>query len=232
MKKEGVILLVFVLVISAGLVIAQTVSEGLSKDEENYVKDFVNKSGINDNEITNIDKIDQNQLPDDVDIKRIDENKVGIFQVNFTKDNVNKNVFVITYASNEFKKVQSSKNIQTLYFGYSGISSESSYLESSGGVKLNENIGYVMMRAGSITGISSSLEIPEGEGEVYIRVYKNGKDTGFGNLISSSDSKKVDLDSQSEEVLNYLPGDIISVYVERSGNIKWGNTVTSVELTS
>jgi len=232
MKKEGIVVLAFVLVISAGLVIAQTVSEGLSSDEEKYIKDFVNKSGINDQEITSVEKIDQNKLPDDVDIKKIDENKVGIYQINYSKNNVDKKVFVITYASNEFNKVQTGKNIQTLYFGYSGISSESSYLESSGGVKLNENIGYVMMRFGSITGISTSLEVPEGEGKLYIRVYKNGKDTGFGNLISSYDSKKIDFDTQSEEVLSYIPGDIISVYVEINGNIKWGNSVTSVEITS
>ncbi|MEM3113110.1 MAG: hypothetical protein QXI33_01650 [Candidatus Pacearchaeota archaeon] len=235
MKKEGLIFLILVIVL-AGLVVAQSFSNSgiISENEEKYIKEFINKTGIVESDIKNIEKVDQSGLPNDIDIKKIDENKVGIYEVNYTKNNESKKVFVVTYSSNEFKKLEDkTKNIQTLFFGYSGILSSSSYLESSSGVKLNENLGYVMLRSGSVTGISTSLEIPEGEGDVYIRVYKNGEDTGFGNLISSSDSEKIDFDIQSEGIVSYKPGDIISVYVSKgSENIKWGNVVTSVELTN
>ena len=39
-------------------------------------------------------------------------------------------------------------------------------------------------------------------------------------------------DLQSEGVLSYEAGDVISVYVEQKGNLKWSSVITSLEVTS
>ena len=63
-----------------------------------------------------------------------------------------------------------------LTFGLDEQSSESIFLETSTGVKTDVQKGYVMMRAWSITGISTDLEVLENNGysEVEIIIYKNG----------------------------------------------------------
>ncbi len=228
MRREAVIFLAILIILSTG-VIAQ--SNSISENVQNYIKEFVNKGGISSDEINTITPINQTSLPDEIDIKNIDENKIGIYEINYTEENVSKNVFVVTYSTDQFKKqVTAAKNIQNLYFGYSGLVDESLYLDTSTGVASGNEIGYVMLRPGSITGISSSTEI-SGSGKIYIKVYKNGEDTGFSNLISSDDVRKIDYDLQSEGVVNYIPGDVISVYVQSIGEVNWGNIVTIVETT-
>lgn len=230
MRKEvGIFLVLFVLV-SAGA-FAQTV--GISDDVNTYIKGFIEKGGLNGSSVDQIREINQADLPDDVEIKEIDKNKVGIYEVNYTGDSGDKgSVYVVTYSTPKLKQKTESKNTQIFAFGSGSESTESKFLDSSTGVQTGENVGYVMMHSGSITGISSSLKILEGEGQLEIRVYKNGEDTGFENLISSSDDKKVDYDLQSEGVLSYEAGDIISVYVEQKGNLKWSSVITSLEVTS
>ena len=89
-----------------------------------------------------------------------------------------------------------------------------------------------MMHPGSITGISTSLEITQGTGKLYIRVYKNGEDTGFSNIISSEDTKKIDYDIQSEKSLTFYQGDVITAYIENPDNLSWKNAIVTVETTS
>jgi hypothetical protein len=232
MKREVIVVLGIILLISAGA-FAQAVANGeVSSEVSTYVKSFVAKGGIEDAQITNITQVDQSELPNGVDLKKIDENKVGIYQVNYEKNNSPQKVFVIAYASNQLPKPQTFKNIQYLSFGYFGLINSSSYLNNANGVQTGADNGYVMIRAGSITGISTSLGINSGEGNLLIKVYKNGEDTGFENVISSSDKKKFDYDTQSENIVNYVPGDIISVYVEDNSGLEWSNAITLVESTS
>jgi hypothetical protein len=242
MKKEVVLIVIgLFLLVSAG-VLAQTISEeqtgsedeiDIDADTEEYIKDFVNKGNIaKQEEVNKVSQINQSKLPQDVEIKNIEENKVGIYEVNYTKEGQQKKVFVVTYATSQLKVKETAitKNVQNMYFGFTGISSKDSYLET-GGVSLNGEKGYVMLREGSITGISTSLDL-SGSGKVFISVFKNGENTGFHNLIDTENSKKIDFDLQSEEIVSYSPGDVISVYVETSGNVNWGNVVTTVETTS
>ncbi|MEK6873224.1 MAG: hypothetical protein AABW91_00075 [Nanoarchaeota archaeon] len=231
MRKEVSVFLVLLVLISAGA-FAQTAT-GVGDDISSYVKGFIEKGGINGSSVGKVTEIDQANLPDDVEIKEIDKNKVGIYEVNYTSDSGNEeSVYVITYATQKLKQKTESKNTQIFVFGSNTQNSESKFLDSSTGVQTGENVGYVMMHTGSITGISSSLSISEGDGKLEIKIYKNGEDTGFENLISSNDNKKVDYDLQSENVVNYESGDVISVYVEQQGNLKWSNVITSVEVTS
>lgn len=229
MRKE-VLIIVFLFVFSAG-VLAQ--NSDVSDDVDSFIKNFVEKSGVaKKSEISGVREINQIDLPEDVEIKEIDENKVGIYEVNYSIFNESKKIFVVTYASTQLPKKQSQvKNIQNLFFGFAGDLKESSFLESSNGVLLNANKGYVMLRKGSITGISTSLDL-SGDGKVFVSVFKNGIDTGFGNVISANNLETIDYDLQSEGVVTYTPGDIISVYVWQSGKVSWGNVVTVVESTS
>ena len=58
------------------------------------------------------------------------------------------------------------------------------------------------------------------------------QDTGFSNIISSSDAKKIDYDLQSEDIITYEAGDVIAVYVENADNIKYSNVNTIIETTA
>ena len=232
MRKEAIFAIVIVILVSAGA-FAQTISDSsISEEVSIYIKSFVDKEGIKGEQIKNVTQVDPNNLPDEVDIKKIEKNNIGIYQVNYVDNNTDKKVFVVTFSSNELKKTEKeTKNIQLLNFGYNGNSSDSSYIDTATGVRSSSDIGYVMLRPGSVTGASTSMKI-EGDGKVNIKIIKNGDDTGFSNTISSSDSKKKDYDIQSEGVISYEAGDVISVYVEVSGDVNWGDVVTIVETTS
>ncbi|MEA3329300.1 MAG: hypothetical protein U9Q06_00995 [Nanoarchaeota archaeon] len=226
--KKSVFLIICLLVISVGA-FAQSVSDEVTEEVKDYVQSFVEKGGIQEDEIEGVKKIDKSNLPEEVEIKEINENNVGIYEVNYTQQNQSKKIYVVTYSTEEFKEKSEVKNVQSLNFGFARSSNLSGYLDSVNGVS-TENSGYVMMRPGSITGISTSLEL-SGDGEVEIKIYKNGEDTGFSNLISSED-KGFDYDLQSEEVINYNAGDRIAVYVELRGDMIWSNVITLVEITN
>ena len=167
----------------------------MSENVEEFVKDLVeNTQEISEQDIVGIIRINQSNLPEDVQIKEIEENNVGIYEVNYTKNNQTQKIFVFTYATANLIKKETTiaKNIQYLNFGFVGTSEEARFLNSATGVALGDK-GYVMLRPGSITGISTNLDLT-GSGEVIITVYKNGVDTGFQNLISSEDTSKLDYD--------------------------------------
>jgi len=104
-------------------------------------------------------------------------------------------------------------------------------MESATGVVGSLEKGYVMMRKGSITGISTNLEAVEGEGSVEIIIYKNGKRVNFGNefVVSNSEIKK-DYDTQSKGIIEFEPGDVLSLYVKISGTpvVKDLNTLLEI----
>jgi len=232
MKKGVTLLFAFLILVSAGA-LAQTFSGNVDEGVSNYIQGFINKSGIESGEVKTINEIDQSNLPKDLEIKKIDSNNLGIYEVNYTKkDGVASKVFVVTYSTPKLKQQDSIKNIQSFVFGTSGVKNDSIYLDSATGVMSRKNIGYVMLRGGSLTGLSTSLEIYSGDGNLKIKVYKNGEDTGFENLVSSDDKKKIDYDLQSEDVVNYKAGDVISVYVLQEGDLNWGNVITTLEVTS
>ena len=105
----------------------------VSDDVKNYVDSFLKKTGIGNEGIGEIKEVDQNNLPKEIDIEKIDKNNVGIYEVNYSKNNQSQKVFVVTYTTHEFepeKKIETN-NIQYLNFGISGISNaDSSILRS------------------------------------------------------------------------------------------------------
>jgi len=92
-----------------------------------------------------------------------------------------------------------------------------------------------MMRSGSITGISTNLDVAKesADGRIEIIIYKNGEAISFSNMIdaSSVDTKK-DYDVQSKDVVTFEAGDVISAYVKGEGDIAWEEVITMVEITT
>jgi len=89
------------------------------------------------------------------------------------------------------------------------------------------------MRSGSITGISTSLEITKADTKyVEIIIYKNGEAINFGNVIPvSSKGMEKDYDIQSLDIVTFEPGDIISVYAKTNKN-KIRDAITLIEITT
>ena len=224
-------LFLVILLVSAG-VFAESVSQGaVSSDVEKYLESFVNKGGIDKENIKDIKEVDLNDLPDEIEIQEIVDNYIDIYELNYSTDQGDKKLFIVTYSTEEFKERVIAKIINYLDFGYAGSSSDSGYLKTSAGVVSGEDNGYVMMRSGSITGVSTSLSL-QGNGAVIIKIYKNGKDTGFENRVSTSDKKQIDYDLQSEDIVIYEAGDVIAVYIEAVGDVTWSDAVTQVETTT
>ena len=88
------------------------------------------------------------------------------------------------------------------------------------------------MRGGSITGISTNLEVEEGEGKIEILIYKNEEQISFKNSFDVfSTGLKNDYDIQSNGVVKFKAGDTISVYVKNSEEITYSDVITLIELT-
>jgi hypothetical protein len=106
-------------------------------------------------------------------------------------------------------------------------------LNSANGVETSLVKGYVMMRGGSITGISTNLETLSGEGNIEIIVYKNGEAIQFGNtfVISSLGIEK-DYDVQSKDTVLFEAGDVLSVALLISEGISLKDVNTLVEITT
>lgn len=232
MNKEAIIVLFLVLILSAGAFAQSEINSDIGEDVEKYLDNFVKKEYNKDSVVNEIKKVDTSNLPQEINIEDIKENKVGIYQVDYNVGNEEKKVYVVTYSSDniDYRK-QEEKTIGYFGFGYSGLTSQSAFLQSASGVNSSKDIGYVMTRRGSITGISSSMEMNGESGEVEIIIYKNGVDSGFRNLIGVNDNKKLDYDKQSDNILTFEAGDVISVYVRQNGELNWGNVVTLVETT-
>ena len=112
--------------------------------------------------------------------------------------------------------------------------SGSSFLETATGVPGSLQQGYVMLRQGSITGISTSLEVTESTSKnIEIIIYKNGEAISFGNTLASSQGLNKDYDTQSKGVVTFEPGDTISVKAASyDSSTSFKNVITMVEITT
>ena len=207
----------------------------LSNDTQKFIKDFVKKENINEEQIGFIGKIDLNNPPEEVKLgDKIADTNIAIYEVNYTKENENKKIFVVAYSSGEFKvplELRPATAIEYLSFGETMETSGSLYLKTNTGVRSSEEKGYVMMDSGSITGISTNIEAVSGTGRINIIVYINGKDVGLRNQIYvDSAGVMKDYDKQSKDIVLFQPGDIISVYVETQGDVAWKDAINLVKI--
>lgn len=229
MKKIFVVLFIVGIFLMLSGVFAQT---DLSEELNNFIKEVAEKKGIDKTEITNITAVDFNELPGEIKIENIDDSNIALYKID-TKSN--QSTFVITFSDKGFKKVSTQIYYTTslLHFGIGEEMNDSVFLKTATGISGNLNKGYVMLRKGSITGISTNLEAVKGSGEIQIIIYKNNEEIGFGNLVDISTSGiKKDYDIQSRNIVEFEPGDTISVYAKVQGEIIWKDAITIIEIST
>ncbi len=240
-RGQGKYILVFVIGLALALgVVAESsgINSGISKisnETQKFIKDFVEEQEISEENINSIEQIDLQNPPEEVKLgNEIDDTNVAIYEVNYTKENESKKLFVVTYSSEEFKvpfELKPANAVEYLSFGEVMETSGSVYLKTNTGVRTSAEKGYVMMDEGSITGISTNIEAVSGEGRINVIVYVNGEDVGLRNLIYvDSAGVKKDYDKQSKDVIKFQPGDVISVYVETQGGVVWKDAINLVKI--
>ncbi len=202
-----------------------------------FLMDFVYQRGIDVNQINNVGKVDLNSLPSDISVDNVHNANLAIYSVNYSSD---QELYVVAYSVNSLDDItQVSKNREFLVYGSSKeMNGEGGFLSSAADVDGSTSTGYIMMRAGSVTAISTALESTSAVAGDSIEtvIYKNGEPVRFGNSLSvDSDGFKRDYDVQSEGTVKFLPGDVLSVYVKSSANsadTSWKDAVTLVEITT
>jgi hypothetical protein len=232
-KGRGKLYLIIALVVvflTVSGVLAESI--GLSDDVKNIINNVVEKQGINSSDIKSVEQVGFDALPPQVDLKNIDTTNLAVYQVDYGGD---RPVFVIT-ASGETIKASAPKTFaykMFLDFGINGNVNAPSFLNTANGVEGNFEKGYVMVRDGSITGLSTNLEVLSGTGSVEIVIYINGQPIGFRNTIyADSKGVKKDYDTQSFGVVNFQKGDVISVYVKTDGDIAVKDIINLVEIST
>jgi hypothetical protein len=224
MRKVIVSLVAVLLVLSVGVFAG---SNNIAKD----IVNFVEKKGISIDD-SNISEVNFSDLPGGVDIEKIENSSVVIYKIDYGI----RPLFVVSNSNN--KKIAPSiseyKYKSLLNFGVNGKIDSSSFLNMDG-VKGGSENGYVMMRSGSISGISSILNVVEYKEEevIEVRIYKNGKVVGLRNSLNAEKKGSfVDYDTLSEDIIKFDAGDIISVYVNFGDGVSIANVVTVLEIVS
>ena len=219
--------------------------KGVSDTTKKFIEDFVKKKKINPEDINEVNDVPLDELPDDVSITNVEDSNIGIIQVDYNETHGSETkpeqLFVITYSTKDLESkgdlIFDREKRQFLHFGLAGESSDSSFLQSAAGVQTGADAGYVMMRAGSITGLSTDLQVvsPD-EGRVEIVIFRNGEPVSFTNTLYTDETgSKVDYDVQSQGVIAFSPGDVISVYVnadDTGSSSIWKDVITMLEITT
>lgn len=207
MKKIALVLPLVMLLILTGGVIAET---SLSDDLQNFIKEVQKNKGINESDIKNVKQVDFEEKKEEINLGNIDDTNLAMYELEV--EGKEKPVFMITVSDQQFRKtIEKYTNRMLLSFGKKEING-SGFLETANGVMTNEEKGYVMMRDGSITGISTSIEVIEGQEDIEIVLYKNGEPTGFKNRFNE-EGVQSDYDLQSQGVVEFQKGDIISLKI-------------------
>ena len=213
-------------------------SGNLSTQVYEYVLNFVQKRGVLPSEISMVKEVDFNALPKEVNIENVGDHNLAIYQIDFTENGVKDKVYVISYSVERLRTqgdlIIAQDKRQFLNFGFSGAMTSSDFLKTATGVKGSLEKGYVMVRDGSITAVSTNIEVlQDNTGSLEIIVYRNGKPIGFGNTFSTDTlGVKKDYDVQSKGIVTFQAGDVISVYIRAKGNVIWSDVVTMVEITT
>ncbi len=218
--------------------IVNSSSSELPDTVSGYVEQFVSKKGIDPEKISNVSQISFDDLPKEVNIENVNDNNLAIYEVDYNETPGDpKKMFVITYSVDKLRSqgdlIISHDKRMFLNFGASGEVANSEFLNTAAGTEGSLNKGYVMMRTGSITGISTALDVTQisEDGQVEIIIYKNGEPIGFGNTFNSDTTGiKKDYDTQSKGVVTFEPGDVISAYAKVNGSVR--DVITLVEITT
>ncbi len=224
MKKVGCLAIGIIIMLAVGVIgTASTIPEA--------VEDVIKKKNLKTEDIESVTSVDYEDLPEQIEIESIDDTNLEIYEVDVNSEKL----FVLTFGGETVKAPEPVLQRQFLSFGVSGEMSEDGFLESASGVEMDSNRGYVMMREGSITGISTNLDVMNSasSGRIEIVIYKNGKEINFGNEVSaSSEGVQKDYDIQSINVVTFEAGDVISVYADAHEEIVWKDVITMIEITT
>ena len=212
-------------------------SSTLPGDFQTFVENIAEQRGINESDITNVSQVDFSDLPGEVNLENIDETSLGIYQVSVVNGSP---IYVITMTGDVYSSTQASVSEidlkrSYLNFGYEGKIHNAGFLQTSTGVETSVEKGYVMMRSGNITGISTNLDVTKSaaDAQVEIIIYKNGEVLGFGNtLVADATGVKTDYDIQSEGIGSFEAGDVISTYLNVIGNVDVSDITTLIEITT
>jgi hypothetical protein len=227
-----------------GIVDSEALDETIEKirgvDDETkiYVERFLNDTGVVEQveDVKSIEQIDLENPPEEVQVENVEDTDIVIYQVNYTQGAFDKNVYVVTFASDKFLSpidIQRAASIEYLHFGENELSEDSRYLKTVAGVRSSVEKGYVMMEEGSIVGISTSAEILRAAdgGRLDIIIYKNGENAGLMNIIDASETGvKKDYDMQASGVITFEPGDVISVYAKANGNLAYSDVINMIKI--
>jgi hypothetical protein len=199
-------------------------------DVQDFVKNVIKTKGIDDTKVTEITEMNFQDLPEEINLQNIDETNLALYQVQVTGEE--KPVYIITASDTKIKKtIKEFAQKMLLVFGQPEVISETAFLKNAVGVLGSQEKGYVMIRQGSITGLSTNLEAIDGAGKAEIIIYKNGEEFGFRNTFTIEDTNTYeDYDSISPNVLTFEKGDLISVKIVLSGNIQIRDITTLLEI--
>ena len=213
----------------------------LAPEVSGFVQDFVEKRGIGAEDIKNIERVNFNDLPKEVNIENVGDSNLAIYQVDYNDSQGDKKIFVVAYSVDKLNAqgdlIIAQDKREFLDFGHSGEMSGPRFLDTATGVETSLDKGYVMPRDGSITAVSTNVEISQiGTGSIEIIIYKNGEKVGFGNVLdATTQGIKKDYDVQSKGTVPFNAGDVISLYVKSSeseSGVTWKDVITIVEITS
>jgi hypothetical protein len=229
-KKAFVYLAIILVILITSGVFAEQV--GLSNEVKKVVDGIIEKKGISSDNIESVQEVSFDQLPEQIDVKNIDNTNLAVYEVKPIEGN---SFFVITASDEVIQRTQRPDGTvkMVLNFGYNGVMEDSDFLRTSTGVETNLEKGYVMMRKGSITGLSTNLESVSGTGNIEVMVYKNGESVGFRNSFVVDSAKVMkDYDIQSPGTVNFEQGDVISMYVKAEGDVVWKDVITLIEIST
>jgi len=220
--------------------VVENVSEGnISTQVYEYVSNFVQKRDVLPSEISFVKEVDFDSLPKSVHIENVGEHNLAIYEISYKEGNQEDQIYVITYSVEELKDqgdlIVAHDKRQFLNFGFAGTMTKSGFLKTATEVETSLEKGYVMVRDGSITAVSTNLEISRSNpGDIEIIVYRNGEPIGFGNIFSTESlGVKKDYNVQSKDIVTFKAGDVISVYLKANGiDIVWGDVITMIEITT
>lgn len=223
MKKTGFLAMSVIVMLTVGMI-------GAASNIPDAVENVVERKGLDVEKIESVESVNYEDLPEEIEISSIDETNLEIYEVNAEGEKL----FVLTFGGEKIEDTTVEQR-QFLSFGFNGEMDEDGFLESASGVEMAIDRGYVMMREGSITGISTNLDVMDSSdsGRIEIVIYKNGKEINFGNELSaSSNGVQKDYDVQSDGVVTFQKGDVISVYADGHEEISWKDVITMIEITT
>ncbi len=229
MKKIILIGLTLVLLLGVS-VIAQTLPT--EKITTELVKNVAKEKGISEESIGQIEEVDFENLPKEVNLKNIDTTNLELYKLNITNET---NPLYIITASSEFftKSVKEYAKGMFLVFGFEGRLTNTTFLKTATGVTTSLEKGYVMTREGAISAISTNMEIIEkhSEDSIEINIYKNSERIGFRNeFYQNTLGVYNDYDQIDSNLLQFQKGDVISIEINLPEKTIVGDITTLLEI--